>query len=512
MTTSRFDFAHRNAKYGYLSTLSTVILGFISRTIFINTLGSAYLGVNALMMNVLGVLSFAELGIGAAMNYSLYQPVANKDIPKIRALVSLYRRIYRVIALIVTIVGLALLPFIPYLARGSEGLGSLRLYFMLFLFSNVMSYFAVYKTTIANAEQRNYLATNIHTAASIVSQLLQIVVLLAWRNYLLFLVIMVLVRVLEQLYLNLYLSRRYATYLEPADRTLDAEELKPIKRNIKSLVWHKIGDISVNQSDSIIIAAFINVTTLGLISNYNLIINTAALLLSVALNAPIGSFGNAIATAQPQDVYRHFKTYRFAAFWIYGVATVGMYALIDPLISAWIGKDMIIDSGVVFLILLNFYLLGQRTTINTVKSAAGIWAEDRYLPLIQAVVNLALSITLVQFIGVVGVFLGTLVQGLLATTVRPIIVYPRVFRTPAREYFIDGLKFAAVLTIAAAPARIGVELWLPTGSWVMFLVGTALVFIWVNLLFLGFFGRRPEASDLYRRLVQQYWRRRPSRG
>ncbi|AQP45751.1 lipopolysaccharide biosynthesis protein [Tessaracoccus flavus] len=500
MSLTRFDFARRNAGFGLISTLVTVVLGFVSRSIFIAELGAAYLGVNTLMLNVVGVLSFAELGIGSAMSYSLYKPVAEGDAPLVRALSDFYKKAYRVIALIVTIVGLALLPFIPNLANEAGDLGDLRVYYTLYLLANVMSYFAVYKTGLATAEQRTYLVTNIRTVASVVLQVAQIVSLLIWGDFLIYLVVMVLARAAEQLFLNVYLSRRYRNYLQPPDAPLRQEQLEPIKRNVKALIWHKLGDVAVNQTDSIIIAAFVNVTVLGFIANYNLIINTASMLLLVIMNAAIGSFGNAIATAAPKDVYRNYKTYRFAAFWIYGMATAGMYALITPLITLWLGPDMVIPQEVALLILLNFYLLGQRATVNTVKSAAGIWDADKYLPLIQAIVNLGLSIILVQAVGLVGVFIGTLAQGLLATIVRPLIVYPRVFGSPAREYFIDGAKYLLVLVVAAVSSALAVDAWLGPITLGSMLLAILCVGLWINLIFALVFGRRPEFTELVRRL------------
>lgn len=499
MSLTRFDFARRNAGFGLITTLVTVIVGFISRTIFIAELGAGYLGINTLMMNVVGILSFVELGIGSAMSYSLYKPVAEGDLATVRALTSFYKKVYRVIALIVTIIGLALLPFIPKLANESAGLGDLRIYYALYLAASVMSYFAVYKTSLVTAEQRTYVVTNIRTIASVALNVAQIVVLLIWGNFFVYLIVMVVARAAEQLFLNIYLSRRYKQYLHAPAQPLSPTQLEPIKKNVKALVWHKLGDVAVNQTDSIIIAAFVNVTTLGLIANYNLIINTAALLLSIVMNAAIGSFGHAIATAAPKDVYRNYKTYRFAAFWLYGLATAGMYALITPLISLWIGPEMAVLPVVTLLILLNFYMLGQRATINTVKSAAGIWDADKYLPLIQAVVNLGLSIVLVLSMGLIGVFIGTLAQGLLATVVRPLIVYPRVFQAPAREYFIDGAKYFLVLIVAGESSSLAVDALLRSVTLGSLLLASAGVGLWINLVFYVVFGRRPEFADLLRR-------------
>lgn len=498
--TSRFEFARRNAGFGLATTLATTVIGFASRTVFISTLGSAYLGVNALLTNVLGVLSFMELGIGAAMSYSLYKPVAEHNAPRIRALTRFYRKVYRIIALLVTVIGLALLPFIPYIAKGAENIGDLRLYYLLFLAANVLSYFAVYKTSIAAAEQRNYIVTNINTVASIVMQAAQIVALLVWESYLSFLIVMLLGRAVQQLFLNWYLSRRYREYLADPEFPITDEELEPIKKNVKALIWHKIGDIAINQTDSIIIAAFVNVTILGMISNYNLIVTTATMLLTVVINAAIGSFGNAIATSSPEDVYRNYKTYRFAAFWIYGLATAGMAALISPLITLWLGATMLIQQGVVLLILLNFYMLGHRATIVALRSAAGIWSADKFLPLVQAVVNLAGGIVLVQTIGVIGVYVATIAQGLIATVARPIIVYPRVFNARAREYFADGARYLAVVVLAGATATWAVQSWLPRLTWLSFIGAILAVFVWINVLFLLFFARRPEFRALIARI------------
>jgi len=494
---TRFDFTRRNAYAGYVSTLVTVILGFIARTIFIRELGNSYVGVHALFANVLGVLSFVELGIGAAMSYSLYRPIANGETEKVRAFARFYRGVYRIIALLVTLIGLAILPFIPMLAQGSEDLGDLQLYYVLFLASNVLSYFAVYKTTIVQADQRMYIVMNIRTAASVVVQSGQIAFLLLGGDYLTFLVVMLIGRLAEQLFLNIYLSRRYADFLKAPNANLAAEDLDPVRKNVRALIWHKIGEIGVHQSDAIIIAAFIDVTTLGLISNYNLVINSITMFLTVTLTAAVGSFGNSIATSAPADVYRNFKIYRLAVFWIYGLATIGMFVLLSPFVILWIGEEMTVSNTVILAIMINLYLSGHRAAIVSVKSAGGVWAQDKYLPLIQTVVNLVVSIVLVQIVGLVGVFIGTIVQGVIANVVRPIIVYPLVFEARPVEYFIDGIRYAIALVVAGAvPVTLIYSGTWTVGSWWSFTFAGIAIVLWVSLTFAAFFARRPEGQAL----------------
>jgi len=296
----------------------------------------------------------------------------------------------------------------------------------------------------------------------------------------------------QQVFLNVYLNRRYETFLKGEAQPLDSEALRPIKANIGALIWHKVGSVGVYQTDNIIISSFINVATVGLVSNYDLILSSVSGFLGIAFGAVTSSFGNLVATGSLDQQYRLFRVYRFLAFWMYGLTAVAMLVLFEPFITLWIGSDLLLSEAVVLLMVTNYYMVGHRMTINNIKAAAGVWQPDKYLAFGQALVNLVVSIVLVQRIGLLGVYLGTLAQGVLATVIKPIIVYRLVFQVPARDYFVDGARYAAVV-MCAGLASWGLREWaLGVPSWeglVAVALGTAVV---TNGLFLAFFGRTPE--------------------
>lgn len=495
---SRVTNASKNIKYGYLGNLLSLLLKFISRTVFIYTIGTTYLGVNGLYINILSVLSFAELGIGTAMNYSLYKPVAENDKEKIKALMDLYKYSYRWIALIVAMIGLALIPFLDLIVKepGIISSNELIIYYLIFLFNTVSTYFVVYKYSLVNAEQKNYIQTNIKTMTIALTTVFQIIILIFMRSFLFYLLTAAIIELIQKIFANRYLNQRYPYLLDKNIRKLSKEEKEPIKKNIKALVTHKIGDISVHQTDNILISSFINITTVGLVSNYTLIISSVTSFINIIFNSLISGFGNLIATESIDKQFELFKVYRFVGFWCYGYASIAFIILINPFIELWIGSEMLVASIVIYLIIIDYYLKGHRIVVNNFKVAAGIFDEDKYIGLIQAVVNLVVSIVMVRRIGLPGIFVGTVVQGLVSTLTKPFIVYNKVFKKSGMEYYKDSLIYLIVLMIPLLGLELIKNYILQNLTILNFIVMTALVAIIPNLIFILFLRKRKEFKYL----------------
>ncbi|XJV96793.1 lipopolysaccharide biosynthesis protein [Haloimpatiens lingqiaonensis] len=489
---SRLKCTAKNIFFGYVSSIISLLLGFISRTIFIKILSTTYLGVNGLFINVLGVLSFAELGIGTAMNYSLYKPVAEKDIEKLKSLMDFYKIAYRVIALVVTIIGLTLLPFLKYIVKDPGNVGNISVYYLIFLFNTVTSYFVSYKFSLVNAEQKNYIFSNINTITSFVTVIMQIITLILFKNFLYYLLVAAVIGLIQKIFINRYLNKKYPYLLDKNTKKITKEELKPIKTNVIALIWHKIGEISIYQTDNIVISTFINVTTVGIISNYNLLITSVSTFITIIFNSAIASLGNLMATEDVSKQYNTFKVYRFAAFWLYGFSSIAFYILLSPFITLWIGSEMIISDFTVLLIMINYYMVGHRICINNIKSAGGIFDQDKYVALLQGVVNLVVSIIMVKLIGLPGVYIGTIMSGILATVIKPIIVYKYAFQKDVRYYFIDGLKFASAVTFSLVICWIIKYNIIKNVTMFNFIVMMVVVTLVPNFLFLLFFRKNDE--------------------
>lgn len=496
----RIQQAKKNIAFGFVSNFVILFMNFLQRTIFILVLGQTLTGVNSLFSGILSMLSMAELGIGSALNYSLYKPVANKDYEKIKSYMLFYKKAYRVIAAVITVIGLALTPFLKYLVKnpGDHTIQELTVYYLIFLFNTVSTYFVAYKYSLVNAEQRNYIQTNITTITKIVTVVVQIVVLLVTRNFLIYLLAQAAVELLQKIFVSRYLNRLYPYLCEKKVQRLEKEETAVIVTKTKALMCHKIGDVARLQTDSIIISSFIDVGVNGIVDNYNYVITYVANFVNIIFNSVLSGFGNLVATESKEKQYEVFKVYRFFACWLYGFATVGFWYLLTPLIgNLWLNDEWVIGQGIVTLILIDFYFKGGRVVLANFKIAAGVFEKDRYLALIQGGVNLVLSIGLVQVIGLSGIYVGTVVSGLMANVVQPLIVYHDCFERKAISYFIDSLKYLCIIvgiTLLLLPVKAAI---LQEVTFLRFLGMAVVITLVYNGVFWLAFGRSGEFRYLF---------------
>ncbi len=497
-TTGRVKNTVRNIFFGYLGTIITALLGFGARKIFIMRLSDTLLGVNEFYTGILSALSLAELGIGTALNFSLYKPIAQDDTETIKSYMALYKKAYRIIAAVVGVIGLAIAPFLPYIVkdRGSVSIRDLILYYLIFLFNSATSYLVAYKYSLVNAQQKSYIQTNIITLTKMVSVTAQIIVLWITSSFYAYLLTDAIVQLVQKFVVSRYLNKMYP-YLEDKDiRPLTKEQKDIVKDKTASLLWLKIGDTARLQTDSIIITAFIDVATTGLVGNFNMVINTISSFVNTIFNAALPGFGNLIATETKRRQYEMFKVYRFFAVWIYGFSAVGFYILLSPLIVIMYGEKWAMAQYILAWIVLEYYLKGERIVVNNFKTAAGKFEQDKYLAMIQGVVNLIISIVLAQRIGLVGVYIGTVVSGVIANFVRPVIIYHDCFEVKAREYFIDSLRYHVVLIVTLILCVFIGQYTLPSISIMAFIITAIMITVVYNAIFLIIFGRSSELSYL----------------
>ncbi|MCM1144296.1 MAG: oligosaccharide flippase family protein [Blautia sp.] len=492
----------KNIFFGVISNFIILIIGFIQVKVFIRVLGRTLLGIDSLYTDILGILSLAELGVGAALNYSLYKPVAEQNREKIKSYMLFYKKAYRCIAGLVAVIGLILTPFLPYIIseekRGSISIESLTIYYLVFLFNTVSTYFVAYKYSLANAEQKNYIQTNITTITKIITSLVQIVVLWVTENFLLYLLTRAAIELIQKIFASFYLNRLYPYLKEKQVQKLEKEETAAIAEKTKAQMLHKIGDAARLSTDSIIISAMVDLDAVGLVSNYNKIITYAANFVNIIFDSAIASFGNLVATESREKQLRLFKVYRFFACWMYGFAAVGFWLLLTPFIAGiYLDKSWALGQGILTLILVDFYLKGSRIVLFNFKTAAGIFSQDKYLAFIQGGVNLVVSIIAAKWIGLAGVYVGTVISGIIANLVRPFIIYRDCFGRSAWEYFKDSLKYICVVAgIALLLVPVKNILLSQVNLWT-FLLAAALVSVVYHLIFVLIFRKTAEFQYLW---------------
>lgn len=496
----RVQYAAKNIAFGYIGNFITMLLGFVVKKVFVMQLGDTLLGVNGLYTDVLTMLSLAELGIGTALNYSLYGPVARQEKEKIKAYMLFYKKAYRMIAMVVAGIGVILIPFLPVMVKNPGYItnGELRLYYVIFLFNTVSTYFVAYKYSLPNAEQKNYIQTNVITLTKLVSVTLQIVFLWLVPDFLLYLLISAGVELVQKIFVSRYLDGKYPYLKEKVIEPLSREETRDIASKTKALVFHKVGDMARLQTDSIIISSFLGVAWVGLIGFYTQVITSVSGFVTIIFNSVLTSFGNLIATEGKEKQFLLFRVYRFFAVYIYGFSGVGFYLLLSPLIELWIDKDHVISSVVVSLIVLDYFFKGERVVLSNFKTAAGVFEQDKYLTLIQGLVNLVISVALVTRIGIAGVYIGTVISGLIANISKPIIIYRVCFEQKAWGYFGESVKYmimAAIVLGITIPLR---TILMPSVTIVSFLAAGVMITVVFHVVFVLFYGRTEEFQYLFR--------------
>ncbi len=504
----RVRLAERNIAFGYAGQAATAVMSFVLRTIFIRHLSEQLLGVNSLYTNILSILSMAELGIGTALNFALYKPVAEEDTEKIKSYMQMYRKAYTVIALVVAGVGLSLAPFLRFLIKdpGTITVREMTVYYLIFLFNTVSTYFVSYKYSLCNAQQRNYIQTNINTITKIAVSLLQVLVIVVTQNFLLYLLTDMLVQLVQKIFVSRYLNRLYPYLKDRNVRPLSEAESGEVWRKTRALVLHKVGDVARLQTDSLIISSFIAVAMSGMVDNYNLVINAVTNFVNIIFNSVISGFGNLIATETRERQYELFQVYRFFASWVYGFAATGFYVLLTPLIRLWLGDQWVLPSFAVTLLIMDLYFKGDRIVLSNYKTAAGVFEQDKYLALIQGAVNLVLSIWLVQEIGLAGIYVGTVVSGLIANVTKPVIIYRTSFERTCRSYFAESLRYVGTVFFLAWGLGILGNYVLEELNFVRFILMAAVITVAFNGVFLLLFGRTREFRYLKEMLLRRLHR------
>ena len=437
----------RNISISIFTQIIMTILGFVSRKVFLENLGITYLGVNGLLTNVLSLLGLLEAGIGSSIVYNLYKPLAERDEDKIIALMQLYKKAYNVLAVVVFIASIALYPFLTFMIKSDESIANLTIIYGIFVIKNVIAYLFSYKWCIINADQKGYILSRRNLFFSVFITLTKIGVLYITKSYVLFLMIEVVITVVQCFYNGKVVDRLYPYVKEKNKYKLDNDTKNNIWKNVRALFLHNIGGYCVFGTDNLLISKFVSVATVGIYSNYTMIINQLTSLITPIMSGIGASVGNLIATEGEEKSYSIFNITYLVNFWIYSWCVIFLYNLLNPFIGWIFGKEYLLENFTFIIILVNCYLNGLRSSISTFKTKAGIFVQDKYVPILESLINLCVSILLAKRIGLVGVFLGTTISTLsIVFWNSPRLVYKNLFNRPVKEYF-KRYVFYVILTL-----------------------------------------------------------------
>lgn len=495
---SRTSNVVRNLIGGVGGQLFTSILSFVCRTYFIKYLGATYLGVNGLFANILSLLSLAELGIGPAIVFSMYKPIKDNDEEHVARLMNFYKKAYRIIAVIVTVCGLALLPFLPYLIKDTTGIDNLRLIFVLILTNTSVSYLFAYKGSMLNADQKSYICVIFRNIFAVVQNIVQILLLIWTGNFLLYLIVQIITTFMANFVQAIYVDKKYPFLVKYKNSKIDKEEQQGIMKNVKGMMMHKVGGFVLNGTDNLVISKFVGIVAVGIYSNYLMIINLVKGYLKQITGSISASVGNFIAKESKEKSYSIYNIVMFGHYWICGFCAVCFYVLFSPFIELWLGGEYLLTKPVLLVIIMNFYLYAVHAGNDTFINASGLFWETKFKPIIESLVNLVVSIVLAYYIGLAGVFIGSVIAYLSTGWIEPRFLYKKLFEKNFILYLIKFFFFFFFTFGIAVGLEIGTTYLVGGALILQVLIRAVLVVLVYNIAVVAISWRSEEFKALLR--------------
>ena len=440
----------RNVRFAIIGQSLGIVINLLSRKIFVTFLPVEYLGLNGLFSNILSMLSLAELGVGAAIVYSLYRPIAEQNIQEIKSLMRLYKNVYYIVGMFVLIMGCFLTPFLHLLIKDIPDIPEWRLIYIIFVVNNSITYFFTYKRSMIIADQKQYIVTFYHYGLMILLNFEQIVVLFLTHNFIFYLLLQAINTLLENFMLSRKADNLYPYIMEPDILPLSPQTKTEIKRNVFAMVFHRVGGVIVFATDNILISKIVGLSAVGVYSNYMLVRQAVNTITSQIFQSASASFGNLGVLGTDKEKIEIFNVMYFVGSWIFGFCSICFFNLIDHFIQLWLGQEYLFSRDVVFWIVIAFYTTGMRQACLTARDVMGLFWYDRYKPIAEIIINIIASIVLGMRLGISGIIAGTVISTILTCSwIEPYILYKYGFHCSMREYLVKYCQYSAVTFFAA---------------------------------------------------------------
>ena len=443
---SRLRNSIRNVSVGLIVTVINTLVSFVTRTALIKTLGMEVLGLNGLFTEVISMLSLAEMGVGMAIIYSLYKPISENNEKKISQLMGLYRNAYNVIALVTFALGLILMPFIDKLITDIEyPLPYIRLIFILFVVKTASTYLFSYKTSLLNADQKQYIVSLTTAIVKVVMTVILVIELVVLKNYVVFLVLSIAQSLITNIVLSRYVDKTYP-FIDYKEK-LDKEERKHVFSNIKNIFVKRVSTVITNSTDNILISTMVSTIQVGFYSNYVIVYNVVRTINQQLANGFTASIGNLSVTSDAYHCIEVLKRLTFLFFAFGMVMTAGLMGAITPFIRIWIGEEYLMTDSVVYTTILVLFLEICCVPLWQFLETSGLFKQDKYIGIIGSTVNLIVSIILCLNYGIVGIFVGTICSRVIQLILKALLIFRKKYSRSTVPYFLEWVKMVAGYTM-----------------------------------------------------------------
>lgn len=450
MQRSRSEYSIINILTGFGGYFVNTVMGYICRIVFVRCLSAEYLGVNGLFTNILTMLSLAELGIGGAIGFALYKPLAEDDKEKIASLMGFYGKAYKIIGCVVAVVGLLMMPFLTVIITDQPNIKeNLYVIYLVYLFNTASTYFFSYRSALLTAAQRNYIVLGINYAITILQSIVQIPVLLITHNYMAYLIVQTIGIFVNNTIVSWWAKKDYPYIVKRDVKPLSTNEKRGLFVNVKALTLNKLSTILVNNTDNIVLTYFSGLVSVGVVSNYVTLMNTLTSLTSQLFNSLTASVGNLNAIESDEKKYSFFQILNLSNFWVFGWGAIGIAFVTSDIVKLCFGEEYVLGISIPLILAVNFYIVGMQNAVYAYKNTMGLFRYGQYLLLLTAAINLVLDIILGETMGIFGIYLATAIARITTNTwYEPYAVFRYGLKVSPLYYLKKYLEYIGVLVIA----------------------------------------------------------------
>lgn len=479
-----------------------VLLGtFVSRSIFVKILPTEYLGINGLFGNILSMLSMVDLGIGVSIAYYLYEPLAKRDEKKLSQLMNYYKKMYTTIGGIVFVLGISLTPFLDWFIKEETNIPNLEIIYIMAVINSALTYLGVYKSVLINADQKNYITSFYYNLYKVAQLVVAIIVLIITEDYLAYYSICLLETVVYNITITHKANQLFPFLVKNKKEKIDNETKTMIRKNVVAMMCHKTRHIFINFTDNIVISKFISIISVGLYSNYSIILMNLNKVVGQVFSAMTASIGNFNVSEAEEKKEKLLNTIYLLDFIVYSFCSVCLFVLFNPFIKLWLGDEYLMSQEIVLILVLNNYLQGMRKVVLSFKDACGLFKQDRFNALLEALLNLIISVILAKYWGIVGVFIGTIASYIFTSFwVEPLVLFKHGFKSSLFKYFKTYILYFLETSACVAMAYY-ISTFIPEGILGFILRMIVCGLVWGLSIFI-FHSRSEEFKTLLSKVIK----------
>lgn len=436
----------RNIIFAISAQICTTLCSFIVRTALVKQLGIGPVSLNGLFTEVIAMLSLTELGVGSAIVYNLYKPLAEGNYEKVSQLMNLFKKAYRVIALSSFVIGCFLIPWIHLIVNQVDySVGYIRTVYFLFVIQTSTSYLFSYKISLLNADQKKYIHSIVCTVGKLVGTILLVVVLFVTKNYVLYLACNIALNLLTNAVTSCIVDRQYS-YLN-CKAVLPKEEARGVFKNVKDIFIKTVCSKITNSTDNILISTLVGTLKVGYYSNYAMFFMVVRQLEAQFGDGIAGSIGNLMTSDNHEHSIVVLKRLTFVFYFLASCGMLCLYAAISPFITIWLGRECVLENSIVFICCFNVFFEFTKLPLWRFLEVSGLFAKDRNISIIGTVFNLLVSVVLGLKIGMAGIFIGTLVTYVVQLVMKISLLFNDYFSVSPKQYYLYWLKISVVMLL-----------------------------------------------------------------